>query len=141
MLVVNNQIQIPLSELEFRFVRSSGPGGQNVNKVATKAVLRWNLSATTNLTESVKARFLEQNQNRINSEGELVLSSDRFRSQTRNMKDCLDKLRSLIAAAIKPPKERKPTRPSAGVRRRRLEDKRRQSLKKRGRRNVDGDSY
>lgn len=139
MLTVNHQLGVPLSELEFRFVRSSGPGGQNVNKVATKAVLRWDVSSTTSLDESIKARFLQKNQNRINAEGELVLASDRFRSQTRNMKDCLDKLRSLISDVVRPPKPRRPTRPSAGVRRRRLEDKRRLSQKKKNRRFVDSD--
>lgn len=139
MLVVDQQLGVPLTELVFRFVRSSGPGGQNVNKVATKAVLRWDIDATTSLAESIKERFVQQNQNRINSEGELVLASDRFRSQTRNMKDCLDKLRALLSEVLRPPKPRRPTRPSAGVRRRRLEDKRHLSQKKRTRQTVDSD--
>jgi len=135
MLVIDD-ITIPMSELELQYVRSRGPGGQNVNKVATKAVLRWNVTDSPSLPDTVRRRFLELHANRINKEVELVLSSDRFRSQSRNSEDCLDRLRELVAEAIPEPVIRKKRKPSKGAKRRRLEDKRRQSQKKRNRRPV-----
>jgi ribosome-associated protein len=139
MLSVTNQIQIPLTELDFQYVRSSGPGGQNVNKVATKAVLRWDVTTSPSLSEEVRMRFLERYGGRVNTEGVLVISSDRHRSQSRNADDCLDRLRELLLEVAEPPKPRRPTRPSAGVRRRRLADKRRVAVKKQTRRIVHDD--
>ena len=130
MLVINQSLSVPLSELNFSFSRSSGPGGQNVNKVNTKATVHWNVSKNHSLPEPVKARFTEKYHQRINSEGQLVLSSQRFRDQGRNVADCLAKLRSMIEAVALPPKTRKKTRPSAGVKRRRVEEKRRTAKKK-----------
>lgn len=136
MLVINPQINVPLSELDFQYVRSSGPGGQNVNKVATKAVLRWDVTGSPGLPDEVRERFLEQHANRINAEGVLVLACDRHRTQSRNAEDCLERLRELIAEVAEPPKERRPTRAPAGVDRRRLEEKRRRSEKKQLRKPV-----
>ena len=139
MLVVNDHVQIPSDELSFKYVRSRGPGGQNVNKVATKAVLRWAVTSNTSLPEEVRARFLERHSNRINAAGELVLSCDQYRSQARNAEACLERLRELVVEVVDPPPKRKPTRPSAGLKRRRLADKRRQSAKKQLRRPVSTD--
>lgn len=127
MLVVNHRICIPDDELEWTFVRSGGPGGQNVNKVASRAVLRWHVQGSPSLPADVKARFLAQNRRRINDAGELLLSSQRFRDQGRNVADCLDKLRELVHAAIAVPKARKATRPSRGAKEARLREKRRRA--------------
>lgn len=121
---------LPLGELQFQFVRSSGAGGQNVNKVNTKAVLRWNVRASAWLPEPERMRLLAQQARRITTDGELVLSSQRFRDQPRNVADCLEKLRAMLAAARAVPKARRPTRPTRGSRERRVESKRRRSAAK-----------
>lgn len=139
MLEVDDRIHIPLDELEFQYVRSSGPGGQNVNKVATKAVMRWAVASSPSLPEPIRARFMERHANRINAEGELVIACDSSRSQAQNAAACLDRLRELIAEVVNPPRPRKPTRPSAGAKRRRLADKRRQADKKKQRKSVSRD--
>src|SRR5881296_3941110 len=105
---------IPQWELQWTFVRSGGPGGQNVNKVASKAVLRWNVANSPSLPEEVKARLRAQQNRRITNEGELILTSQRFRDQERNRQDCLEKLRELVLRAAKPTKRRKPTKPTRG---------------------------
>lgn len=129
-LVVNAQIHIPRDELNFTFVRSSGPGGQNVNKVSSKAVLRWNVTQSSSLGEGVRTRFLAKYARRISDEGALLLTSQRYRDQPRNVDDCLEKLRVMILAVATPPKRRKKTRPSRGAVERRLKTKREQSNKK-----------
>ncbi len=116
--------ELPLREISFQFVRSSGAGGQNVNKVASKAVLRWDVVRSRSLPEDVRARFVAQNRRRITAEGDLVLSSQRFRDQSRNVADCLEKLRALLREASIAPKLRRETRPTRGSRTRRLEAKR-----------------
>jgi ribosome-associated protein len=127
-------IRIPVSELSFSFARSGGPGGQNVNKVSSKAVLRWRVVESPSLDEAVRARFLAQNRHRITSEGELVIASQRYRDQPRNIADCKQKLQSLLQAAAVAPVPRKRTRPTAGSRRRRVADKRKRSAQKEFRR-------
>src|SRR3954469_8443721 len=117
MLSVNEQIQVPETEFEWSFVRSGGPGGQNVNKVASKAVLRWNVTASPSLPDDVKARFLQQQRSRITVEGELVMTGQRFRDQEKNREDCLEKLRGLIEKALTVPKPRRATRPSRSSKR------------------------
>jgi ribosome-associated protein len=119
MLVVDDRIRIPLRELHFEAARSSGPGGQNVNKVSTKVLLRWSLDATQSLPPEVLARLRARAANRITREGVLVLQSQRFRDRGRNVADCLEKLRALVADAADIPARRRPTRVSrAGVERR-----------------------
>jgi len=134
MLVVNQQIQIPLEEFRFTFSRSPGPGGQNVNKVNSKATLHWNVTTTTNLPEPVRQRLLKKFHRRINQEGEFFISSSRYRDAPRNEADCLDKLRAMIEEAAVAQKPRRATRPTAASKRRRRDNKRRQSEKKQQRR-------
>lgn len=130
MLTVNNRIQVPLRELQFTFARSGGPGGQNVNKLNTKAVLHWRVVDNQTLPEGVKQRFLQRHRRRISNEGDLVLTSQRFRDQGRNVADCLNKLKDLLEEVARPPKPRKKTRPTKASRRRRLQEKRQKSEKK-----------
>jgi ribosome-associated protein len=130
MLVVNSRIQIDESEFVFSFTRSSGPGGQNVNKVNSKATLRWQPSSSAGLPPDVLERFLAGYSSRLTGDGEMLVSSQRFRDQGRNVQDCLDKLRGMLAAVAVPPKRRKKTRPSRGSIKRRLEQKRRTGDKK-----------
>ena len=134
MLVVNDRVRIALGELEFRFVRSSGPGGQNVNKVNTKAVLRWNVASSASLHEDVRQRFIARHVRRLTREGELVITSQRYRDQARNVADCLEKLRQMLGAVATPPRARKKTRAPARVVRERLESKRRRAATKHRRR-------
>jgi ribosome-associated protein len=115
-------------------VRSGGPGGQNVNKVASKAVVRWDLKRSPSVPEEVKTRLCTLQRRRITGSGDLVLSSQRYRDQGRNIQDCLDKLREMIAQAAIVPRPRKPTRPSRRAREARLQEKRRRSAAKARRR-------
>jgi ribosome-associated protein len=129
-LRVNSEIAIPKRELQFTFVRSSGPGGQNVNKVASKAVLRWPVSTSPSLPEAVRARFMSQNAGRINDRGELILSSQRTRDQSKNIEDCLAKVCALVSRAAKAPKRRKKTRVPRSAQETRLKQKRATGEKK-----------
>ncbi len=122
--------ELPLREISFQFVRSSGAGGQNVNKVASKAVLRWNVSVTPSLSEPVRSRLVAKNRRRVTATGDLVLSSQRFRDQARNVADCLEKLRALLREARVVPRPRRRTTATAGSRVRRLDAKRRRSRSK-----------
>lgn len=130
---ISAQIAIPRRELRFTFVRSSGPGGQNVNKVASKAVLRWSVRDSDSISEAVRNRLLTRAARQVNDRGELVLTSQRFRDQSRNIGDCLDKLRNLITAATKTPIPRKKTRPTKAAKEARLGAKRATAEKKRRR--------
>ena len=134
MLHVNQRIEIPRDEFRWSYARSSGPGGQNVNKVSSKATLHWSLATSPSLPQDVLVRFRARFGRRINKEGELVLQSQRYRDQTRNLEDCLDKLREMILEVASPPKPRKVTRPSRGAKERRLRVKRESSDRKQSRR-------
>jgi ribosome-associated protein len=132
-LVVTPQLRIPLAELEFTFSRSSGPGGQNVNKLNTKATLRWAVVRSPSLPEDVRRRLLGKLGRRVTAAGDWLVTSQRFRDAGRNAADCLEKVRSRLAAAAVPPAVRRPTRPTRTSVRRRLEHKQRRSRTKRDR--------
>jgi ribosome-associated protein len=134
MLVINDTIAIPESELRWDFACSGGPGGQNVNKVSSKALLRWDPTHSPSLPEPVRARLLAAVGPRLTNGGELLITSQRTRDQGRNVEDCREKLRALVLSAAQPPRPRRPTRPTAGSRQRRLASKTRRSETKRLRR-------
>ncbi len=126
-------MSVPGGVLRFAFSRSSGPGGQNVNKRSTKAELRV-MPGDLPLSPGVQHRFLEQARGYLTSEGEVLIVSDEHRTQLRNREACVDRLRSLIVAAMVVPKVRKKTKPSRGARERRLTAKRVRSQTKARRR-------
>jgi len=134
MLEINARISIPLKEFQFTFARSSGPGGQNVNKVNTKVTLHWPVTETESLPPAVRDRFQARYPRRITREGQLVVTSQRFRDQGRNVADCLSKLREMILSVATAPKSRKATKPTRGSRERRLKNKRHKAEKKQSRR-------
>lgn len=134
MLRVNHRIQIPTTEFDFTFSRSGGPGGQNVNKVNTKVTLRWNVRASKTLPDDVRKRFVSKYHRRITKDGDLVMQSQRYRDQGRNVADVLEKLRCLLLEVATAPTRRKPTKPSRGSNERRLEAKRKTSSRKQMRR-------
>ena len=109
---------VPADKLQFTFTTSSGAGGQNVNKVNTKATLKWDVVASPSLPEDVRRRFLQKYSRRISKVGTLVLVSQRFRDQGRNVADCLEKLRHLLAEVAVAPTPRKKTKPSRAARQR-----------------------
>lgn len=124
---VTSTISIPDSELQESFVRSSGPGGQNVNKVSTAVQLRWNAQDSDALPAPVKRRLFQLAGRRATTGGEIIIDADRFRSQDLNRQDARERLADLVKAALHKPKFRVPTKPSKGAKRRRIEGK-----KKRG---------
>jgi ribosome-associated protein len=134
MLHITEALSIPDEELSWSFVRSGGPGGQNVNKVASKAVLRWGLAASPSLPDDVKQRLRARQRRRVTTEGDLVLSSQRYRDQERNRQDCLDKLAAMVREAAVPPPVRRKKKPTRASKERRLADKRRRSATKAARR-------
>jgi ribosome-associated protein len=139
MLEISPLLQIPDSEFTWSFARSGGPGGQNVNKVASKAVLRWNIAASVLVPEEVKIRLALQQKRFFTQDGCLFITSQRYRDQERNREDCLEKLRAIILQAMLVPKVRKKTRPSRGSKRTRLQDKRQRSAIKQQRRRPNDD--
>src|SRR4051812_43223566 len=114
MLFVTAEIKIAETEFEFTFARSSGPGGQNVNKVNSKALLRWNPVQSESLPDPVRARFLSRFGTRLTADGSIVISSDRYRDQSMNRDDCVNKLKAMLLEVAYPPKPRKKTRPTRG---------------------------
>lgn len=128
---------IPEDELQVRAVRSGGPGGQNVNKVATKVELRFDVDGSTALSPAQKNRLSQRFPSQMTQEGQLVLASDATRSQERNKADALERLRQMILAVRYAPKPRVRTKPSRTQKRKRLEEKRKRGELKKQRRKPD----
>ncbi len=134
MIEITGTISLDPREIEESFIRSPGPGGQNVNKVATAVQLRFDLRASPSLPEALRARAERLAGRRLTKDGVVVITAARFRSQERNREDALGRLVALLREAARPPTPRKATRPSAGAKRRRLDDKTRRGTIKRLRR-------
>jgi ribosome-associated protein len=132
-LEIRQGLVIPAADLTVSFSRAAGPGGQNVNKVATRATLRFALSSTTALPDRVKERLRELARTRLSRRGDLLLSSQRHREQARNIEDCREKLRELVKRALVRPRPRRPTGPTSGSVERRLAAKSRRGQAKRER--------
>ena len=122
-LTLSPSILVPLSEISISYIRSPGPGGQNVNKVATAAQLRFNLMGSASLPEPVRRRAADLAGSRLTTEGEIVITASRHRTQQLNRDDALDRLTELLREALYPPKPRRATRPTLASKRRRLESK------------------
>jgi ribosome-associated protein len=129
-LVVNRGLTIPDTELTETFARSSGPGGQNVNKVETKVTLRWSPADSAMLSDADQSWLLKRLKSRLTDAGELILSSTKTRVQSRNREDVRNRLVGIIREALVRPKKRKPTRPSRASKERRLQAKKQRSQKK-----------
>jgi ribosome-associated protein len=132
-LAVKSGVTIPERELAWSAVRSSGPGGQNVNKVASKVELRFDFEASSALTASVKTRLRALAQHRLDAEGCILIVSQVTRAQPKNLADARERLADLIRKALVVPKRRKATKPPLAAKRRRVKDKRVNSLKKQSR--------
>jgi ribosome-associated protein len=138
-LIVSPALSLPLAELEYRASRSGGPGGQHVNTSSTRVEVWWDVAGSSALTEEQRTRLLARLATRLDSAGRLRLVSSGSRSQLRNREEVTERLRDLVAAALRVPKARKRTRPSRAAKAARLEAKRRRSAIKRERRTPGTD--
>ena len=138
-LFVSERVTIPDADLSWTATRSSGPGGQNVNKVSSRVELRFDLEGSLVLTESVKSRLRFLARGLLDAEGRILIKSERTRDQHRNLEDARAKLAALVQAALVVPKKRRPTKPSRAANQRRLTDKRQQASKKQDRRRDGAD--
>ena len=133
MLAINDRLAIPDDELVEKFVRAAGPGGQNVNKVASAVELRFDVAASRVLPDALRARLLARRDRRLTDEGVLVIQANRFRDQGKNRDDARARLAEIIRAATIVPKKRIATRPTRASKERRIEAKKSRSAIKRGR--------
>lgn len=138
-LEVTLRIRISCREFDWGVARSSGPGGQNVNKVNSKVMLRWPLLTSEGLPVDVRDRFVVAYKSRMTTEGDLVLSSERFRDQPKNVDDCLEKLRELLLSVAVAPKPRRASKPTKASKRRRVEGKRQRTEVKQRRQTPHAD--
>ena len=142
LIPINCHLFLDDSEVEESFVRASGPGGQNVNKVSSAVQLRFDLSGSRSLPEDVRERLRRLAGRRLTREGVIVIIAQRYRSQERNRQDALDRLVALIRRAAEPPTPRRPTKPSSAAKERRLQAKaRRSTTKERRRAQPDEDHH
>jgi ribosome-associated protein len=138
-LEVSPQWRIPLEEIAFEYARSSGPGGQNVNKVSSKATLRWNIERATSFPEGARERLAAQYGSRITTGGDFLIKNQEYRDQERNRQACLERLVEILQSIERPPRKRKASRPSRGSKERRLAGKRLRSQTKEQRRGPGTD--
>jgi ribosome-associated protein len=129
-------MKIPISEFDFSFSRSSGAGGQNVNKVNTKVTLSWDIENSRNISGAVRERFKKKFARYIVSTGEVKITSQRFRNQSRNIVDCSEKLHEMLDSVAKPVKKRLKTKPTKGSVKRRIEGKKNKSEIKKNRQKI-----
>lgn len=132
-IAVTDSVRVPAHAVTMHAVRAAGPGGQHVQKVATKVELRVDLDAVEGLSEAARARLAALGHRRIGADGRLVVTSQLTRNQAQNLEDARAKVRALVAAALREPRRRKPSRPPAAARERRLEAKKRRAALKRAR--------
>lgn len=141
-VVIDRRLVIPAAEIDMAFARSGGPGGQNVNKVASKVEIRWvpgeSAALRSALHEHDRAWLLARLQSRLTNAGELIVTSTLTRDQTKNREDALTKLATIVREAMIRPKARRPTRPTRGARERRLQAKRHNSDRKQTRQRPFG---
>lgn len=136
MIEVTETVNIPDGELEWSYARSGGPGGQNVNKVSSKAVLRWSMAASTAIADDVKTRLRATFPSRVTADGDVVISSQQYRDQERNREACVTKLVEMVRQVLVRPRPRRLTRPTKGSKERRLAEKKRRSQQKQARRGT-----
>jgi ribosome-associated protein len=136
---IGSRVVIDESELEERFVRASGPGGQKVNKVATAVQLRFDVARSPSLPDEVRARLVKLAGRRVTDEGVLVIDARRYRTQEQNRRDARERLVALIERAFAAPRPRKATRPTRASKERRLASKERRGRVKRSRGRIDED--
>lgn len=133
MIRIDANLQIPEGELSESFVRASGPGGQNVNKVASAVELRFDVAHSPSLTEAVRARLLARRDRRLTADGVLVIQANRFRDQAKNREDARARLAEIVRAALHVPKKRVATKPTRASKERRIASKKKRAQHKRGR--------
>nr|WP_291392081.1 alternative ribosome rescue aminoacyl-tRNA hydrolase ArfB [Devosia sp.] len=134
---IGGAVHLPLAEVSIDYIRSPGPGGQNVNKVASAAQLRFDLMHSPSLPEPVKLRAAALAGSRLTTDGSVVITANRYRNQPQNRDDAIGRLVALLRAALVPPKPRKPTRPTLASKRRRLEAKTQRGTTKRLRGRIE----